>query len=76
MAAWVPDMFCNFYLMKKFCPANNSIITEAREKVSSYLESSEFQKIFDACFTNFKINQILRNIMSHKLLVTAKPFAT
>ncbi len=32
VAAWVPDMFCNFYLVKSHKIANNSATTEAREK--------------------------------------------
>jgi len=31
-AALVPDMFCNFYLMKSHKIANNSATTKAREK--------------------------------------------
>ncbi len=32
VAAWVSDMFCNFYLLKNHKIADNSIITEARQK--------------------------------------------
>jgi hypothetical protein len=32
VAAWVPDMFCNFYLVKSHKIANNSATTEARGK--------------------------------------------
>jgi hypothetical protein len=32
VAALVPDMFCNFYLVKNHKIANNSATTEAREK--------------------------------------------
>jgi hypothetical protein len=42
VAALVPDMFCIFYLMKNHKIANNSANTEAREKISTYLESLEF----------------------------------
>jgi hypothetical protein len=38
-AAWVSDMFCNFYLVKYYNIANNLAATEAREKISTYLES-------------------------------------
>jgi hypothetical protein len=31
-AALVPDMFCNFYLVKHHKIANNSATTDAREK--------------------------------------------
>jgi hypothetical protein len=30
VAAWVPVMFCNFYLVKSHKIANNSATTEAR----------------------------------------------
>jgi hypothetical protein len=32
VAAWVPDMVCNFYFVKSHKIANNSATTEAREK--------------------------------------------
>jgi len=35
------DMFCNFNLVKNHKIANNSVTTEAREKISRDLESSE-----------------------------------
>jgi hypothetical protein len=41
-AAWVPDMFCNFYLVKSHKIANNLADTKAREKINSDLESVEF----------------------------------
>jgi len=42
MAAWVPDMSCNFYLVKNHKISNNPTITKAREKISIDLESLEF----------------------------------
>jgi hypothetical protein len=36
VAVFVPDMFCNFYLVKNNKIANNSATTEAREKISTY----------------------------------------
>jgi hypothetical protein len=42
MAAWVPDMFCNFYLVKNHKIANNSRTTEAREKLSKNLDNKIF----------------------------------
>ncbi len=41
---WVQAMFCNFYLVKsgKFIIVTNSAISEAREKISTDLESLEF----------------------------------
>ncbi len=65
MAALVPDMFCNFYVGKNHNIANNSATTEAREKISAYLESFEFYKFFDVCLNNFENYQILLNKNSH-----------
>ncbi len=59
VAALVPDKFCNFYLVKNHKIANNSATTEAREKISTYLESLEFWKNFDVCLTKFQNYQIL-----------------
>jgi hypothetical protein len=42
VATLVPDMFSNFYLVKNHKIANNSATTEAKEKLSTYLESLEF----------------------------------
>ena len=42
VAAWAPDMFCDFYLVKSHKIANNSATTAAREKISKDLESVEF----------------------------------
>jgi hypothetical protein len=42
VAAWFPDMFCNFYFVKNHEIAKNSTTTEAIEKISSDLESLEF----------------------------------
>jgi hypothetical protein len=48
VAALVPDMFCNFYLVKNHKNANNSVTTEAREKINTYFESIEiFWCMFD-----------------------------
>ncbi len=41
VAAWIPNIFCNFYLVKSHKIANNSATTEAREKISTDLESLE-----------------------------------
>jgi hypothetical protein len=42
VAALVPDMFWNFYLVKNDKIANNSVTTQAKEKISTDLESLEF----------------------------------
>jgi hypothetical protein len=53
VAALIPHMFCNFYLVKNHKNANNSATTEASKKISTYLESFEFQKFFDVCLNKF-----------------------
>jgi hypothetical protein len=42
VAAWVPDMFCNFDLVKNHKITNNSKRTEAGGKISTDLESVYF----------------------------------
>ncbi len=42
VASLVPDMLYNFYLVKNHKIANKSATTEAREKISTDLESLEF----------------------------------
>jgi hypothetical protein len=42
VAAWLSDMFCNFYLVKNHKIPNNLTTTKAREKVNADLESSQF----------------------------------
>ncbi len=41
VAAWFPDMFCNFYLVKNHKPDENSTTAKAREKISTDLECLE-----------------------------------
>ncbi len=59
VAAWVTDMFCNFYFAKNHKIAKNSKTTKAREKISTHLESLEFKKKFDICLTESKTNLYL-----------------
>ncbi len=54
VAAWVSDMFCNFYFVKNHKIANNSTTNKARLKISSYLESLEFQKCIKVYLTKLK----------------------
>ncbi len=61
VAAWFPDMFCNFYLLKNPKIAKNSTATKARDKISTDLKSLEFYNFFDICLTTFKNNQISLN---------------
>jgi hypothetical protein len=42
VAASVPYMFCNFYLVKSHKIVNNSATKKVREKIRKYLESLEF----------------------------------
>jgi hypothetical protein len=74
VAAWLADMFCNFYFMKNYIIAKNSTTRKAREKISKYLESLEFQKFSDVCLAKFKNNQILPIKDSHRFLLTTKLF--
>jgi hypothetical protein len=74
VAAWVSDMFCNFYLVKNHKIANNSTTNKARLKISTYLESLEFQKCIEVYLTKFKNNQGLHNKISQRFLLTTKLF--
>jgi hypothetical protein len=42
LTAWVPDMFCNFYLVKNPEIANSSKTTKGKEKIGADLELLEF----------------------------------
>ena len=57
LAAWFPDMFCKFLLMKTYKFSNTSATTVAGEKISTDLESLEFQKMCDVSFFIFERNQ-------------------
>ncbi len=70
VAAWVPVMFCNFCWVKNHKIIYYSANTEAGEKISTDLESLEFQKFFDVFLTKLKNNQILLNKISHRFLVS------
>jgi hypothetical protein len=74
VAAWVPDMFCNFYLAKSYKIANNSATTEASKKISTDLESLEVKNFFDAYLTKFEKHPFLLNKISHRFLVPDKLF--
>jgi hypothetical protein len=51
--------------------ANNLVTIEAREKISTHLESLEFLKLFDVRLTKLENYQILLHKNSHRFLVTA-----
>jgi hypothetical protein len=59
VAPLVTAMFCNFYSVKNHKIAENSASIEAKEKISTDLESLEFYNFFDACLTKFENYQIL-----------------
>jgi hypothetical protein len=42
LAAWFPDMFCNFYLVKNHKIDKNSTTAKASDKISADLEWLEF----------------------------------
>jgi hypothetical protein len=55
VAACVQDIYGNFYFVKRHKIANNSATAEAREKVSTDLESLELILVFfGVCLTNFE----------------------
>jgi hypothetical protein len=58
VAAWVLGMFRNFYLAKNHKISNNSIKTEAKEKISTGKDSIEFGNFFDVISHLFKNIQI------------------
>jgi hypothetical protein len=72
VAALVPNMFCNLYLVKNYKIAKNSKTTKAIEKISADLESLEF---FGVGLTKFRNYQILLNKISHRFLGTTKLFS-
>jgi hypothetical protein len=45
------------------------------KKINTYLESLEFQKIFDVGLTKFENHQILLKKMNHRFLVTTKLYS-
>jgi hypothetical protein len=75
VAAWASDMLCNFYAVKNHKIALNSTTNKAGEKISTDLETLEFQKFFDSRLTKFKNNYILLDKISHWFLLTAKLFS-
>jgi hypothetical protein len=54
VAACAPDMCCTMYIVKRYKIANNSATTEAREKISTDLESLEFKKFLVHVGLNLK----------------------
>jgi hypothetical protein len=55
VAAWVSDMFGNFYFMKSHkLPITQHKWNEARKKISTDLESLEYLKFFNVGLTKFE----------------------
>jgi hypothetical protein len=55
--AWFTDMSCNFYIEKNYKVAKkHSATIEAREKISTDLESLTFYKICDEFLAKFRNN--------------------
>jgi len=67
VAALVPNMLCNFYLVKNHKIASNSATTEAREKKHIFGILKIF--VFYICLTKFRNNRILLNKISHRFLL-------
>jgi hypothetical protein len=67
-------MFYNCKLVKHHRIVNNSATIEAREKISTDLESLELQKFFDVCWAKFENCHILPNKIGHRFLLTTKLF--
>jgi hypothetical protein len=62
VATWVPDMFCNFYLVKNHKIAKKSTTTKAIEKIIADLESLEFY--------NYLMHVYLLNLKTIKFYLT------
>jgi hypothetical protein len=73
VAALVPGMFYNFYLVKNHKITNNSATTEPREKNKHFFGILRIKN--DVCLTKFEIYQISLNKISHRFLVTTKLFS-
>ncbi len=54
VAAWVPTMFCNFYLVKSCKFADNSATAEAGEKNKHRFVILRFLELFDVRLTKFE----------------------
>jgi hypothetical protein len=64
-AAWVPNMFCNFYSMKNHKIVHNLIGAGAREKIHKCLESLDFLQYFDEGLIKCKNSKFLQNKISY-----------
>jgi hypothetical protein len=75
MAAWHPDMFCNFYLVKMHkIVKNQTALKLEKKKISRDLESLEIQKNFNVHLTKFKNNEILLDKVSNRNPLKIKLF--
>jgi hypothetical protein len=66
VAAWVPDMFCNFDLVNSYKIATNSATIEDRIKISTDSESLEF---FMHVWLNLKTTRFYLIKISHRFQV-------
>jgi hypothetical protein len=74
VAAWVPDIVCNLYLVKYNKIANNSTTTEDREKMSTDFEYLKFLKNLGIHLAKFKSHKSLLDEIRHHFLVISKLF--
>jgi hypothetical protein len=72
MAAWVPNMSCNFYFLKNHKIADNSTTTKAKEKIVRIWNIYNFRKESDEYLTEFKNNKFLLNKIGCQFLLTTK----
>jgi len=50
LSLWVPDIFCNFYLMENHNIGNDSATTEAREEIKRIFRAIKILEIFSCMF--------------------------
>jgi hypothetical protein len=72
VVSWVPDILCNFYVVKKHKTSGNSKTTKAREKKEHIFGILRILDLFYVYLTNFKNNQILHNKISLRFLMKTK----
>ncbi len=58
MAAWFPDVFCNFYRVKNHKIAKNATTTKARDKISTDFEILRITEKFDIFSCNWVFNEV------------------
>jgi hypothetical protein len=68
VAAWFPEMFCNFHLVKNHRTAKTQQPLKVAKKINTDLESIEFWKNLDLCLTKSESNKILLNKIIRRFL--------